>query len=222
MNPSLTGQQVHDAQLTDWRQLWRALYTRFDTGSFVAGQRLLTSIGEAAEEAGHHPDLDLRYGHLDVRLMSHDVGGLTQRDIDLARRISVLAAEAGITARPHERSLVEIGLDTDDPLRIAPFWRAVLDRPAEAGEEDEILDPAGSGPTLWFQGTDAHETPRQRFHLDVWVPHDVAEQRVRAALDAGGSLVTDAHAPSFWVLADADGNQACVCTWQDRSSGGTG
>jgi 4a-hydroxytetrahydrobiopterin dehydratase len=48
------------------------------------------------------------------------------------------------------------------------------------------------------------------------VPHDVAVSRTEAALAAGGHLVTDRYARSWWVLADADGNEACVCTWQDR------
>ena len=51
------------------------------------------------------------------------------------------------------------------------------------------------------------------------VPHDVAEQRVADAIAAGGTLVTDEFARSWWILADADGNEACVCTWQDRSTG---
>jgi len=50
----------------------------------------------------------------------------------------------------------------------------------------------------------------------VSVPHDVAEERVRAALAAGGRLVSDANAPAWWVLADPEGNEACVTTWQGR------
>ncbi len=59
---------------------------------------------------------------------------------------------------------------------------------------------------------------RNRIHLDVIVPHDVAEERVAAALAAGGRLVSADRAPAFWVLADAEGNEACVCTWQGRDS----
>jgi len=58
--------------------------------------------------------------------------------------------------------------------------------------------------------------PGNRIHVDVIVPHDVAEQRVAEALAAGGTLLTDEYARSWWVLADADGNEACVSTWQDR------
>ena len=67
---------------------------------------------------------------------------------------------------------------------------------------------------MWFQETDSEAPDRQRWHLDISVPHEVAEQRIQAALDAGGTLVDDERAPAFWVLADPDGNQACICTWQ--------
>ena len=57
---------------------------------------------------------------------------------------------------------------------------------------------------------------RNRLHIDVTVPHDVADLRVAAAIAAGGTLVSAESARAFWVLADPEGNEACVCTWQDR------
>jgi 4a-hydroxytetrahydrobiopterin dehydratase len=63
---------------------------------------------------------------------------------------------------------------------------------------------------------DAPRPQRNRIHIDVWVPHDQAEARVAAAIAAGGRLVTDKHAPSWWVLADAEGNEACVATAMSR------
>ena len=50
------------------------------------------------------------------------------------------------------------------------------------------------------------------------MPHDEAEARVAAAIAAGGHLVSDERAPRFWVLADGEGNEVCVCTWQARSN----
>jgi 4a-hydroxytetrahydrobiopterin dehydratase len=212
---TLTGQQVLDEGLTDWRLALGALHTRFATGDFAAGLALVQGIAAAAEEMNHHPDVDLRYPHVDVRLTSHDSGGVTGRDVELARRASALAADLGVRAEPGAVTALELALDTADAERIKPFWAAVLGYDATAA--DEVSDPAGTLPAVWFQGTDEHAEPRQRWHLDVWVPHDVAEGRVEAALAAGGALVSDAEAPSFWVLADADGNKACVCTWQDRT-----
>ena len=74
----------------------------------------------------------------------------------------------------------------------------------------------GRGPSFWFQRMDAPRPQRNRIHIDVWVPHDQAEARIAAAIAAGGHLVTDQHAPSWWVLADAEGNEACVATWMSR------
>lgn len=216
MGEKVTGQAILDAGLDDWRLLLRGIQTRYRTGGFAKGLALVNAIGAAAEEMNHHPDLDLRWGHLNITLSSHDVGGVTDRDLRLARRISELAAEAGVEARPGEVQFLELALDTPDWKRIRPFWKAILDLDDNPALPDEVRDLAGSFPTLWFQESDEHETPHQRFHLDIHVPHDVAEQRIAAALAAGGTLVSDSEAPSFTVLADADGNRVCVCTWQAR------
>jgi 4a-hydroxytetrahydrobiopterin dehydratase len=216
MTEKLTGQQILDADLTDWRLMLRSLHARFATGDFATGLELAGRIGAAAEEMNHHPDVDLRYPHVTVRLTSHDTGGVTGRDVELAGRISAAAAELGVSAEPARVSMFELALDTADHSAIKPFWRAVLGYDDHPSSGDEIVDPGGARPTIWFQGTESHEEPRQRWHLDVWVPHDVAERRVADALAAGGTLVSDAEAPSFTVLADVDGNKACICTWQDR------
>ena len=73
------------------------------------------------------------------------------------------------------------------------------------------MPPAGC-PSSWFQDTDEHGTPRQRFHLDVWIAPEVADERIAAAVAAGGTIVDDSQAPSYTVIADQDGNKACVCT----------
>lgn len=218
MGEKLTVTEVLDAGLADWRQLALGLYARFATKGFAAGLDLVNAIGAVAEEMDHHPDLDLRWGHLNVRTFSHDVNAVTGRDVALARRISELAAERGIAARPATVAAVELALDTADWSRVKPFWAAVLGvSGGREGVDDELVDFAGQLPGLWFQETDEHEPPRQRWHLDVWVPHDEAERRIAAALEAGGTLVSESEAPSFTVLADADGNKACVCTVLSRS-----
>lgn len=229
MGDKLTGKQILDEGLDDWRLLLQSLHARFATGGFQKGLDLVNAIGAAAEEMNHHPDLDLRWGHLNIKLTSHDTGGVTDRDIRLARRISELAAGAGAEAKPGDVQALELALDTPDFAQVKPFWRAVLGLDDNPDLPDELADGDGALPTLWFQKTEPfetvagqppqepqHEAPRQRFHLDIWVPHDVAQARIAAALDAGGTLVSDSEAPSFTVLADADGNKVCVCTWQAR------
>ncbi len=212
----LTNKQILDARLEDWRQLAVALHARFRTGDFVTGLQFVTAVTEAAEAADHHPDVTLTYPYVDLKLVSHDVSGVTQRDIDLARRISEIARERGIDAQPSAVTEIELALDTADVAALGPFWAALLTGSRDSVDGDDVADPGGRVPLLWFQHTDAHETPRQRFHIDLWVPHDQAEERIAAAVAAGGRVVDDGHAPSFVVLADPEGNKACVCTCLDR------
>lgn len=203
-----------EERLADWRVLANTLQAEFRASSFPAAGELVARIAEAAEAANHHPDVDLRYpGRVRVVLTTHHTGGLTSLDADLARAISGLAAASGATPHPVVVQGVEMAIDTMDADRIRPFWAAVLGYRSAQGV---LFDPARIGPPLWFQTMDTSRAERSRFHVDVIVPHDVAEERVRAALAAGGTLVTAAFARSWWVLADTDGNEACVCTWQDR------
>ena len=95
-----------------------------------------------------------------------------------------------------------------------PFWRAVLGYAAE-GDED-LVDPHGRGPAIWFQRDGRAAAAAQPDPLDVSVPHDQAEARVAAALAAGGRLVSDRYAPRWWTLADAEGNEVDVASMLGR------
>lgn len=211
----------HDPDLVDWRVLLGRLHARFRTGGLSAGAEFVSRVAVRADELDHHPDIDLRYAHVTVTTVSHDVGRLTGRDRRLAIAISAIAAELGLTPAPEQLSVLEIGLDVMAAGDVAPFWRAVLGYQPEAGgtEDDALVDPASRHASLWFQQMDERRAERGRFHLDITVPHDVAEERLAAALAAGGRLVTDEFAPSWWVLADAEGNEVCICTWQGRDGG---
>jgi 4a-hydroxytetrahydrobiopterin dehydratase len=209
----LRGQEIHDEGLDGWRKVLDRLTVRFETGDFNTGAALVTKIAEIADVANHHPDVDLRYPHVTVSLKSHDVNAITPRDIRLARQISELAAAAGLSASAHAPDVIELALDTPDHERIRPFWAAIL---GYQEGDDEVADSAARLPSVWFQETDSEAPDRQRWHLDVSVPHDVAQERIQAAIEAGGTLVSDSRAPAFWVLADAEGNQACICTWESR------
>jgi 4a-hydroxytetrahydrobiopterin dehydratase len=205
---TLNRDAVEAAGIGDWRSISNALHTRFRTGNFATGLQLVNLIGEAAEQANHHPDIDLRYPHVNVRLFSHDAFGITERDIALARTISEHAASLGVSADPSAASVFELALDTPDFGRIKPFWRAVLGYADNPNSEDEVRNDGAGQPTIWFQESGSDE-PRQRFHIDIRVPDEVAQQRIDAAVEAGGAVVDTAS--SFVVLADADGNKACVC-----------
>ncbi len=216
--PKLTGQQIADARLDGWAYLLGGLQTRIHTPDFATGLAIVNAIGAAAEEMDHHPDLNLRYTYLDIRLTSHDVQAVTQRDLRLARTIAAIAATAGLRLDSANVSRLELGLDTPDRAAILPFWSAVLGMRPVSGPDtgDEVRDPADALPTVWFQPSGSEE-PRQRWHPDLWIEPAQVKPRIDAALAAGGTLVSDAEAPSFWVLADPEGNRVCLCTWQERA-----
>ncbi len=213
----LSGDQISTMDLPDWRSIHETLETRFNTGDFPTGLKLVSEIGKVAEELNHHPDIDLRYSHLNIRLMSHDVWAKTTRDVELARRISLLAASMGVSAEPLAVSRLEIGLDTWNVEEIKPFWRAVLGLRQHPRFADDLVDADGNLATLWFQHCEPHAEPTQRFHLDLRVPPDIADRRIEAALVAGGTLVSEDEKPCCVVLADPQGNKVCVCTQTGRS-----
>jgi 4a-hydroxytetrahydrobiopterin dehydratase len=213
---TLTATQIQQESLADWVLVVRALEARYETHGFATGLELVARIGAAAEEADHHPDVTLTWPTVLVRLWSHDAHGVTERDIALARRISDIAQELGVAATPARTQNLELCLDTADIKATGPFWAAVLGYDWDE-EHLEIVDPDGRMPTAWFQQTDRHDEPRQRWHLDIHVDPAVADQRIAAGLAAGGVLVSDEQAPSFTILADAEGNRVCVCTWQSAA-----
>jgi 4a-hydroxytetrahydrobiopterin dehydratase len=202
--------------LGDWRYLLGAIVAEFRAGSFPDAGSLVAAVTAAAEAADHHPEITVRYpDRVRVGLTTHVIGGLSDVDVEMARTVSAIARAAGAVAEPRTPQALEIAIDTMDADRIRPFWKAVMGyRDASDGS---LFDPLRIGPAIWFQQMDAPRTERGRFHLDVTVAHDEAEARVAAAVAAGGTLVSDAFARAWWILADADGNEACVCTWQNRT-----
>ncbi len=215
MVEQITPRQFHDgAGVEDWRMLAHGACAYFRAGSFQAGAQLVDAIAELADAANHHPDIDLRYAGVTVRLTTHEVGGLSTRDASLARQISEVARELDIPAAPAAVHDIDLTIDALAGPQVMPFWRAVLGYTQVGGADLE--DRLGRGPSIWFQEMDTPRPQRNRIHVDVWVPHDAAEARVEAAIAAGGHLVTDEHAPAWWTLADAEGNEVDVATWMGR------
>ena len=206
-----------------WRVVLGRLHATFRTRDFDRGLAFVARVADVARELDHHPDVDLRYPAVHLAVVSHDAGGLTDRDVRFARAVSAVALEDGLEADLAAPQALEVAIDALDIPAVVPFWRAVLgyadERPPADDASPALVDPAGRGPAVWFQQMDAPRPQRNRIHLDVSVPHDVAEARVAAALAAGGRLLADDRAPAFWVLADPEGNEACVCTWQNREPG---
>lgn len=208
----LSNQQILDAGLVDWRKLAQALHTRYSFPDYVVAAAFIAEVAEVAEADGHHPDLKLTYGVIDVSLCTHEDGlWVTQKDIDMATKISEIARDKGLVPEPGSVTQLELALDTAHEDRVAPFWSALLTGSPDNKIYDSVFDPTGRVPSLWFQGTEDHEVPPQRWHFDLWLAPDTVEERIAAAVAAGGAVVDGSEGPTFTVLADPDGNRVCVC-----------
>ena len=223
----LMGEQIAEADLTDWRKLAQGLHARYLVDDFGAGARFVAEVAEAGDTVGHYPTVSMGNGYVDLKLVSDDavyrdgtgtehvIEWVTQLDVDLARQITEIAAARGIEADPASVSHIELGLDTASSATIAPVWAALLTGDAEAQGRgtpgDEIRDATRRVPNLWFGDADEGQSPGQRLHVEVYVAPEVAEGRIAAALAAGGTVVDDSNAPSLTVIADQEGNTGVLC-----------
>lgn len=225
--PPLTRTQASAAaEPIGWRLLFGTFAASVAVPSLEHGLHIATLAASACgDHADDHLSVDVRSDRVELILKTAR-GWVTEADVQCARSITTAVLEAGLavsaptggsgSSRPVQA--LELAIDALDIPAIRPFWKAVLAYVDEPGsdEPDAIVDPAGQGPSIWFQQMNAPRPQRNRIHFDIAVAHDEAPGRVRAAIDAGGTLVSAARAKAFWVLADAEGNEICVCTWQDR------
>ena len=205
---SITAQEFRSAAgVADWRVGVNGASAEYRTGDFATGARLFAAITALAEAAHHHPDVDIRYPTVRVRLFTHSARGLTNKDVALAQQISAAAHGLGVEAEPTPAQSVMVAVATPDASRILDFWAAATGY--DAISDIELADPAGRGPLIWLQPVD--RPIGGRMHIDVVVPPNEAEGRVAAALAAGGVIADDSNAPEWWTLADADGHKVDIC-----------
>ncbi|MBB1511533.1 4a-hydroxytetrahydrobiopterin dehydratase [Tessaracoccus sp. MC1627] len=202
------------AALPVWRYLLGRMHLTVDAGSFPSALAFVNDVARIAEEHNHHPEIDLRYSRVHLAVASHDAGGITERDVAFGSAVADLVTARGLEAVTSDLAEIEIAIDALDIPAVLPFWRAVTGY-ADDGPE-ALADPLLIGPPIWFQQMDEPRPQRNRVHIDLTLPHDEVRTRLDRALDAGGTLLSDAAAPSFWVLSDPEGNEVCLCTWQGR------
>lgn len=221
MNDPITPAQFHESEGTgDWRVLGDGAYGFFPTGSFAAGARLVGAIGKLENLAPHQPDVDVRHDGVTVRLItiSDDRWGMSKRDVELARQISAVAREQGFRADPAAVQTLLIVPGAKVRAEVMPFWQAVLGyEPRGDTPDEDLVDPRSRGTSFWFeQMNEPRPDGGGAIHVAVFVPFEQAEARVAAALAAGGHMVRDQFAPTWWTLADAAGNEADIATTEGR------
>jgi len=89
----LSGAEVAEklALLPEWRLAGETIERTLTFEDFPAAMAFVNSVAEKAEKANHHPDIDIRWNRVRLALSSHDAGGLTERDFNLAAAIDLLA-----------------------------------------------------------------------------------------------------------------------------------
>jgi 4a-hydroxytetrahydrobiopterin dehydratase len=217
----ITVRQFNDSEgVEDWRVLSEGACAYFPTDSMAAGAALATAIGTLPTVDEHQVDVDIRGGGVTVRLLTitDDYMGMGERDVELARQISAAARGQGLSADPSAVQTFLVIRGAPVIAEVMPFWRAVLGYvPRIDSPDEDLVDPRREGPPFWFETMDE---PRAdgggAIHVAIWVPHEQAEARVAAALAAGGRLVRDDFAPTWWTLADAAGNEADIATTTGR------
>jgi 4a-hydroxytetrahydrobiopterin dehydratase len=204
----------------EWRVLGDGGTTFFRTRSLAASARFVQAIADLGSIEDHPIDIDIRADGVTVRLVTYtdDYFGMTRRDLELAGEISSIAHDLGLKGEPLAvESIGPIVIGAVDIPAVMPFWAAIMGyEPRRDSPAEDLVDPRGRGPGIWFEQVEEPASGRPRMHIACWVPSEQAEARVQAALAAGGRMVFDAQAPSWWTLADPEGNEADVATIKGR------
>jgi 4a-hydroxytetrahydrobiopterin dehydratase len=221
MSERISPKQFRESDgVEDWRVLGDGANAYFRTGSFAAGARLMQAISELPGIDEIRPDVDVRQDGVTVRMVTFTEGyaGMMRSHVELARQISAAARTLGLPADPSAVQSLLVVPGATAIAEVMPFWRAVLGyEPRRDSPAEDLVDPRGRGTPFWFERM---KEPRPgglgAIHVAVWVPYEQAEARVAAALAAGGRMVRDQFAPSWWTLADAAGNEADIATTKGR------
>ena len=211
----ITARAFHEAEgVEDWRVLFSGAHAYYRVASFAAGARFVAAIAEVGDAVGHFPDVDLRPDGVTVRTCSGEYGALSQRDIELARRVSAAARPLQLEPDPSQVQALGIAVAQDAGSDVGPFWAAALGY-RSLGADEDVVDRHRRNPHVSFQTLHPPKPGRGRIHIDVSVPADQAEGRVAAALAAGGRLADETHAPNWWTLASPENHGVDIAAWPD-------
>jgi 4a-hydroxytetrahydrobiopterin dehydratase len=197
---------VKDWHVTSWGP-----QACFRATSLKSAAGLLPALVDAGEQFGLHPDVDIRPEALVVRVPSRGAERIPAGAPGFASAVSSAAEAAGLTAAPEWIQTVDIAVAQHSSVDSRPFWAAILGY--EISGETDAVDPLRRGPSLSFQPIP--RAGRGRTHIDVSSPADRAQERMAAALAAGGRLVDDSRAPMWWTIASPDNHGIDIAAWTD-------
>ena len=86
MSGLLSDEGIETALPSEWEHDNDEIVRIYDFDAYLPGVEFVSTVGEIAEDAFHHPEIILRYAEVEVRLTTHDAGGITKNDTDLAAR----------------------------------------------------------------------------------------------------------------------------------------
>lgn len=211
---SLTSAEFRRAPgVSDWRVTGTGPQAVFTAGSLPQAAALVAPTVAAADHFGVAPDIDVRPEGVVVRIPYGDDDGIPAAAAEFAAAVSQAADEAGLTPDPSLVQSVGIYVAQHSQADARPFFLAALGYDP-LGDTDAV-DPLRGGPRLAFNPITGDVAGRGRTHFDVYVPADQAQARVDAAVAAGGRLVDDSHAPSWWSLASPDNHGVDIAAWPD-------
>lgn len=186
----------------------------FRVGSLVEAAQLAGAVA-AVSGLEERTVMNVARDHFTVRL-TREMWGTEARHVEVARAISAVARQYGATADRSAVQEVQLAVAARPEDIDIGFWRAVLGYAPM--HEDNAIDPLGHGSTVWMQDLDPEKSLRHAMHVDVSVAREVAEERLAAALAAGGRIVVESEAPAAWILSDRAGNKVCIAAWPDGAS----
>lgn len=201
--------------VNDWVVLHGGATAVFRVGSLVESAQLAEAVAGAT---GELPNIVMTVAsdRLTVRL-TRDVWQLEPRHVEIAKAVSAIAATRCAASDRSAVQEVQLAVASQPEELDVRFWRAALGYAAMA--DDNAVDPLGHGSTVWMPELDPTKPLRHAMHVDVSVASEQAEQRLAAALAAGGRIVDESHAPRWWTLADHAGNRVCIAAWPDGAPG---
>ena len=200
----------------DWQAVFGAMACYRTTSTTQQGE-LAAAASELADDTGFPLLVDLRPGLVIIDSAKDqwddDAHGLELDFTDLAVNLQTAARELGATADPGLPRFAQLFLDAADVAAVRAFWVAALgythDR--RVGVSD-IHDPRRLNPVLVFQELDASDTERRRqrnrIHVELAVPSDLAQTRLATTLEAGGRLLDESE--DRWRVADPEGNELVI------------